>query len=285
MPSREAMVATATEYAVSLGWQVTEVEDTGLTVVVLLTAPGASEQMVDAPLSKLRKALKDLGGPEDQDGAIEEYDLPENVEAGEEECEPETVYVEQAETQEELDAALREARMDQATDFPDPEAEWDAATEEEQATEPYDPEWAERDLYGPSLKELHRALEGDGDTGPDGIPRPEQLLPAAEEETMQPGGLITAKKEGEKDMRFGYRINAGVKKALELDGWTVTHLARVARGDSTVAIERSGRVTIQNVNGRLLKSAGGMLTVSKGDRSFQAKSVSVDYAKAGWLIS
>lgn len=272
---RSDLIATAEAYAAELGWQIVEVEDTGMTVTMLLSAPGASEQMVDAPLSRLRKALKELGGPEDY-SEIEEYDLdePETVAAGEEEHEQETVYVEQAETQEEFDAALKEARLDQATDptiLPDPEPE-------------YDTEWADRCEQGPSLKELHRALEGAGDIGPDGIPRPEQLVPApTEEEDLMPGGKIVARR-GEEVMRFGFAIRPQVKAALEASGWSFTHVVAAARGDKAVAIERSGRVTIQNVNGRLVRSAGGLLTVSKGDRSFQAKSVSVDYAKAGWLI-
>jgi len=315
---------------------------------MMLSAPGASEQMVDVPLALLRKALKELGGPENY-SETEEYDyvveMEETAEAvAEEECvaageedqatvdavaaglsltedearnqlayvENDATWVEEAASV--LDPAnfsraerlvttlmrrfgLTEAQArkqlshvenepawlaEDSTDptlLPDPEPEEDEATEEHVAVAYdglYDEGWAERDDYGPSLKKLHRALVGAGDTGPDGIPRPEQLIPA-EEEVMMPGGLITARKEGEADMKFGYRVNAEVKKALEGAGYTFTH--------TDVAIEASGKVTIQNVNGRLVRSAGGLLTVSKGNRSFKAKSVSVEYAKAGWHIS
>ena len=275
MPSRAEMSGAATVYARELGWtdiEAIEMDGPGGKVMFLLNAPGASEQVVEAPLSKLRKALKDLGGPEIY-SETEEYDLPaeESVAAGEED--QETVEA----VAEGLGVTEDEARNQLA--YVENDSTW-----VDEATEPqYDEEWAERDDYGaPTVKELHRALEGVGDTGPDGIPRPEQLIP--EEEDLMPGGKIVARR-GEEVMQFGFAVRPQVKAALEERGWSFTHIVAAARGDSTVAIEPSGRVTIQNVNGRLFKSAGGLLHVEKAGRSFVAKSVSVDYARAGWHIS
>jgi len=71
---RERMIDAAIRAANDLGWVTAEVEDRGFTVILLLGAPGAAPQIVEAKqLSRLRKAVTNLGGPELYP-AIEEYE-------------------------------------------------------------------------------------------------------------------------------------------------------------------------------------------------------------------
>jgi len=87
--TREEMCLALKARALELGWSEAVVEDDGANITVLVSAPGAAEQITDpAPLSRARKELSDLGGPEDYP-ATEEYDLPpEGIDAEDELPEP-----------------------------------------------------------------------------------------------------------------------------------------------------------------------------------------------------
>lgn len=278
------MIASAESYAQELGWTDIEAEDTGAEVTMLLSAPGACEQMVTAPLSKIRMALKDWGGPELYP-ATDTYDLPEeeeNVEAGEAEYdfeeaelepapEEETVYVEQAETQEELDAALEEARME-----PRP-------AEDSSVVTPAGEMHNHREELEPTLKDLYESAQGGISQDRGGVPNAEDYLePAvpAEEELLMPGGKIVARR-GDEVMRFGFAIQAGVKSALEADGWVVTHLVKK---EAAVAITEKGAY-VDAGEGRQAKADGAPFTISKGNKSFVAQTAQVEmWLEAGWTV-
>lgn len=72
MPSRKDMIATAVRVAKDMGWDV-ESEDLGSDVCLLLSAPGASEQMVTAPLPKLVRAMREVGQPTNYPVLEEDY--------------------------------------------------------------------------------------------------------------------------------------------------------------------------------------------------------------------
>ena len=78
--NRQRLLDSATEHARKLGWTDVEVLDEGKSVMALLNAAGATEQMVEARLSKLRKELSDLGGPGLYPETVE-YDTEEEAEA------------------------------------------------------------------------------------------------------------------------------------------------------------------------------------------------------------
>jgi len=73
--SRTELFATLQAQAVEMGWQVEEPYDGEGQVEMMLTAPGASEQVVSGTMLQARKQLNELGGPENYP-AVEEYDLP-----------------------------------------------------------------------------------------------------------------------------------------------------------------------------------------------------------------
>jgi hypothetical protein len=75
--SRESLVTAVVGTAKNLGWETVEADDAGSTVTLLLSAPGATEQLLEGPLHSLPKQLKDLGGPENYP-ATEEYEVPDD---------------------------------------------------------------------------------------------------------------------------------------------------------------------------------------------------------------
>ena len=72
--SREGLVAALVQSAKNLGWTEVLAEDSGFSVQLLVSAPGATEQIVEGAPHRLPKLLKDLGGPENYP-ALEEYDV------------------------------------------------------------------------------------------------------------------------------------------------------------------------------------------------------------------
>jgi hypothetical protein len=72
--TRDKLIETAENYARKLGWTDIVTEDNGATVEILMSAPGATEQIARASLAKLRKAIDEVGGPELY-ATVEEYDL------------------------------------------------------------------------------------------------------------------------------------------------------------------------------------------------------------------
>lgn len=90
MSSREELFATLQAQAVELGWQIEEPYDGEGQVEMMLTAPGACEQVISGTMLQARKQLNELGGP-DLYPAVEEYDLPVEEALAEAEAEFETL--------------------------------------------------------------------------------------------------------------------------------------------------------------------------------------------------
>lgn len=151
--TREQMIETAKAMARAMGWE-SIAEDAGGIVTMLLSSEGASDQMVMGPLSRLRRELSFLGGPENYP-ALEEYDLPEPA------------LVEQDGSWTEEAEQLAPSKKGELPAGPDGEDEPDSGPSPEEAKE--------AEMYGYSMKDVHRSLTGqvsDQDRG--GIPRPEQ---------------------------------------------------------------------------------------------------------------
>lgn len=71
--NRDQLISGAEGIARSLGWTGFEAMDNGSAVMVLLSASGSTEQVAEASLAKLGKAIKDVG-PARNYPATEEYD-------------------------------------------------------------------------------------------------------------------------------------------------------------------------------------------------------------------
>jgi hypothetical protein len=107
--SRERLLEAILTQARGLGWTELIIDDLGSTVQLLVSAPGATEQMVEGPPHKLPGLLKVLGGPEDYP-AIEEYD-PGLISISKPERDPED-YVEKADPTPAAELASELAEID-----------------------------------------------------------------------------------------------------------------------------------------------------------------------------
>lgn len=124
---RAKKVQDITEAAQGLGWEA-EVEIDGFSFTALLSAEGASGQIVEGKLGKALKLIDDFGGPELY-SLVEEYDLvPLGVK--DEAAELDEFVTEHDAGEEETNDEENEER-----DFGDPEKEWDRAAEEREFEE------------------------------------------------------------------------------------------------------------------------------------------------------
>lgn len=157
---RKQLCEALTAHATELGWVDVTLTDDLSEVTLLLGAPGATEQIVSALLSKIRRELTDLGGPEDYP-AIEEYDVagvgPRNQR-------------DQVPPAEAADLAA----MDE-----DSEPAWDAAKLEAKIPGPVE-DYSKGHGYLPARVSPKEAVTSGDLQDRGGVPHPQQIYPAEE---------------------------------------------------------------------------------------------------------
>lgn len=183
--TREQMTQALEARARELGWETILVEDDGAQLQILVGAQGATEQIVGGSFAECRKELSVLGGPLDYP-ATEEYDLEQpqvaQEEAVNEAAGPEMVPETPKENTEMCIKKLREKLFGKTKEYsllgkpseflgPDIGPSEDVSN----AGKPVATQLTEAS-GGLSPKEIWQAQQGD--TGPDGVPRPEQLVKA-----------------------------------------------------------------------------------------------------------
>lgn len=175
--SREKMIGLALEAAKELGWVEFEVEDDGSDVMILLRAPGASEQVVEGKIYQLRRRIQQLVGLASEYVPVEEYDVSEES---------------------------KEAEMHVPDPRPGHYGPDDIKPHVYSAAGYPTPQQIRASFTDP--RETHVAIAV-GNTGPDDVPHPEQLTDSAAEPT-----LTKTLEDGAVTIRFKFTFRANGKQ-------------------------------------------------------------------------